>query len=221
MIKYSDFGLINLSAGQIYESFGGGLGGEPISKLLPGTGNMGGFRYSGSVSSLNWVVLFSSGKNQEWPDRLNKDNGKVLYFGDNKISRENIHDTPAGGNKILREVFDSLHCSRKLRVGIPPFFVFHQEALGGASRSVKFVGLAVPGFPGEGESDDLVSVWKTSSVGRYQNYRAQFTLIDAAVISRRWIEDLASGKKNSSFAPDSWVEFVETGRYCLRLPIVI
>ena len=46
----------------VYEgSPDGQLSGEPISKLLPGSGNMGGFRVSGRGERKNWVVLFTTG----------------------------------------------------------------------------------------------------------------------------------------------------------------
>jgi Restriction endonuclease AspBHI N-terminal len=58
-----------------------------------------------------------------------------------------------------------------------------------------------------------VAVWKTTEGQRFQNYRAVFTVLDAGVIARAWIDDLAAGRSLTTNAPAAWVEWVERGRY--------
>ncbi len=59
----------------------------------------------------------------------------------------------------------------------------------------------------------MVAVWKASDGQRFQNYRATFTVLDAGVISRAWINDLANGNANTPNAPGAWQAWVNTGRY--------
>lgn len=60
----------------IYESSADGqLSGEPITRLLPGSGNMGGFRVSGRGERKNWVVLYTTREDRDWPDTLNLSTG--------------------------------------------------------------------------------------------------------------------------------------------------
>lgn len=198
----------------IYESSADGqLSGEPISKLLPGSGNMGGFRVSGRGDRKNWVVLFTTGEDRDWPDSLNLNTGKFVYFGDNKTPGHELHDTSSGGNKVLRRAFARLHDDRAPRVDISPFFIFKKYQTKNGARSVQFKGLAVPGFPGLSATEDLVAVWKSSDGQRFQNYRSTFTILDAPVVSRAWIADLATGNANTSNAPKAWQDWVTTGTY--------
>ena len=55
-----------------------------ISKLIPGTGNLGGFRAAGTREDKKVVVLYTSGEDRDWPNRLDPNEGKFVYFGDNK-----------------------------------------------------------------------------------------------------------------------------------------
>ena len=100
VIPFSTLSHSDLMVDAIYESGRDGqLSGEPISKLLPGSGNMGGFRVSGRGEVKNWVVLFTTGEDQDWPDTLDLNTGRFTYYGDNKTPGHEIHDTSAGGNK--------------------------------------------------------------------------------------------------------------------------
>jgi hypothetical protein len=214
VIPFTNLPLADLIVDAIYESSSDGqLAGEPISKLLPGSGNMGGFRVSGRGDRKNWVVMFSTGEDKDWPDTLDINTGKFVYYGDNKTPGHELHDTRAGGNKVLRHAFDQIHDDANHRAEIPPFLIFKKFPTASGARSVQFKGLAVPGFPGLSATEDLVAVWKSSEGNRFQNYRAVFTVLDAAVIRRDWILDLAGGDFASANAPKAWVDWQTTGRY--------
>ena len=214
VIPFAQLPLADLVDDAIYESSADGqLAGEPISKLLPGCGNMGGFRVSGRGDRKNWVVMFSTGEDRDWPDTLDLNNGQFVYYGDNKTPGHELHDTRAGGNKVLRHAFDRLHDEANPRAEISPFFIFKKFTTATGARSVQFKGLAVPGFPGLSAAEDLVAVWKSSDGQRFQNYRAVFTVLDVAVIRRDWILDLAVGNNDSEHAPKTWIEWRATGRY--------
>ncbi len=214
VIPFSQLPLADLVVDAIYESSADGqLAGEPISKLLPGSGNMGGFRVSGRGERKNWVVLFSTGEDRDWPDTLDLNTGRFVYYGDNKTPGHELHDTRAGGNRVLRHAFDRLHDDINPRAEIAPFLIFKKFPTPGGARSVQFKGLAVPGFPGLSATEDLVAVWKTSDGQRFQNYRAVFTVLDVAVIPRAWIVDLAAGNSESEHAPKAWVQWRTSGRY--------
>jgi hypothetical protein len=204
----------DLHVDAVYEGEPGGLlSGEALSKLLPGVGNQGGFRASGRGEDKRLVALYTSGEDKDWPDRLDLSTGQFVYYGDNKHPGHELHDTQRSGNIILRRVFSLLHASTPQRSLIPPFFVFKKYPTAVSARSFQFKGLAVPGFVGLPPTANLVAVWKTTEGQRFQNYRAVFTVLDAGVISRAWIDDLVAGRSLTANAPAAWVEWVERGRY--------
>ena len=214
IIPFEELPTADLIVDAVYESSADGqIGGESVSRLLPGTGNMGGFRVSGRADNRNWVVLFTTGEDPDWPDVLDTNTGRFDYFGDNKTPGHEIHETPRGGNKVLRDAFDRLHSAAEPRVGIPPFFVFKKYPTASGARSVQFKGLAVPGFPGIAATKDLIAVWKTSSGERFQNYLATFSILDVPVIKRAWIDDLAAGNALTENTPDAFREWMRTGHY--------
>ncbi|ELW9530332.1 restriction endonuclease [Burkholderia cenocepacia] len=198
----------------VYESSSDGqLSGEPIAKLLPGSGNMGGFRVSGRGERKNWVILFTTGEDRDWPDTLDLSTGQFVYYGDNKTPGHELHDTRAGGNRVLRHAFARLHAEGESRSGVAPFLVFKKHATSTGARSVQYKGLAVPGFPGLSATEDLVAVWKSSAGQRFQNYRSVFTILDVPVVSRNWINDLVVGNFITSNAPKAWADWVASGKY--------
>ena len=218
IVPFQELAFTDLIVDAVYESSSDGqLSGEPISKLLPGSGNMGGFRMSGRGEKKNWIVLFTTAEDRDWPDTLDTNTGKFVYFGDNKSPGHELHDTRAGGNKALRHAFARLHDDSSPRMGISPFFVFKKHPTMNGGRSVQFKGLAVPGFPGMPATQDLVAVWKSTDGQRFQNYRAIFSILDVPVVTRKWIADLAAANPNTENAPMAWSEWVSAGRY---LPLV-
>jgi len=215
VIPFLDLTNSDLVVDAIYESASNGhLSGEPISKLLPGSGNMGGFRVSGRGEIKNWVVLFTTGEDRDWPDSLDLNTGKFIYFGDNKTPGHELHDTRGGGNKVLRYTFSRLHADDAPRLNIPPFFIFKKYQTKNGARSVQFKGVAVPGFPGLSAIEDLVAVWKSTTGHRFLNYRSIFTILDIPVVSRAWIVDLASGNANTINTPKAWQDWIKSGTYC-------
>jgi len=121
-----------------------------------------------------------------------------------------LHDTPKGGNNLLRFCFDAIHGTPHQRGKVPPFFVFTKGSKG---RDVVFRGLAAPGSKIIGPTDDLVAVWKSTGNKRFQNYQAHFTVLNVPVVSRLWIEDLLKGNSLSENCPQLWRRWVETGTY--------
>jgi hypothetical protein len=215
IIPYADLRTSDLIVDAIYEGdVGSQLSGEPFTNLLPGVGNQGGFRSAGRGQDKKFVVLYTSGEDEDWPDVLDLNTGQFEYYGDNKTAGHELHDTTRGGNVILRRVFELLHQSdAQARAKIPAFFVFQKYSTPASTRSIQFKGLAVPGFRGLPATSDLVAVWKSSDGQRFQNYRATFTVLDAAVIDRAWLNDLASGTSLTLNAPVAWSNFVRLGTY--------
>jgi len=99
-----------------------------------------------------------------------------------------------------------------MRERVPPFFIFKKYPTPASARSVQFKGLAVPGFPGLPSTADLVAVWKTTKGQRFQNYRAVFTVLDAPVIARSWLLELAAGNAGAASAPAPWKDWIRSGR---------
>lgn len=198
----------------IYEGgASGNVGDDPISRLIPGSGNLGGFRAAGRGKVKNYIVLYTSGEDKDWPDSIDLSAGRFVYFGDNKTPGHELHDTRRGGNLILRNVFTWLHTGINTRSKIPPIFVFTKFPTMNSTRSVQFKGLAVPGYPGMPPTEDLVAVWKTTSGQRFQNYKAIFTVLNIPVIPRDWLRCLDDHETRLKQAPTTWKNWIETGAY--------
>lgn len=214
IIPFEELIDADLVVDAIYESsHDGQLAGEPVSKLLPGLGNMGGFRMSGKGVDKRLVALFTTGEDKDWPDNLDPNTGRFEYFGDNKKPGHELHDTGPGGNRVLKRVFDLLHLGTESLELIPPFLIFKKLPTEHGARSVQFKGIAVPGYPGLSATDDLVAVWKTTDGQRFQNYRATFTVLDVPTVSRHWLNEILTGNTKGEHAPDAWSQWVGSGRY--------
>lgn len=125
IIPFAELSSADLIVDAIYE--GGNAGNtsdDPVSKLLPGIGNQGGFRASGKNTDKKFVVLYTSGENADWPDKLDLNTGQFIYYGDNKTPGRELHDTQPGGNRILRYIFELLHSGNRNKIS--PFFVFQK-----------------------------------------------------------------------------------------------
>jgi hypothetical protein len=186
---------------------------DALSKLLPGVGNQGGFRASGRGEDKRLAVLYTSGEDKDWPDQITTASGQFVYFGDNKTPGHELHDTQRGGNRLLRRAFDLLHASPPEREKIPPFLIFAKYPTAASARSVQFKGLAVPGFPGMPPIEDLVAVWKTAAGQRFQNYRAVFTILDIAVVHRRWIDAILSDQDHRPYQPSALSRWIASASY--------
>jgi hypothetical protein len=123
-----------------------------------------------------------------------------------------LHETPRGGNELLRFAFDAIHVAPPRRDLVPPFFVFRKAAVGGG-RDVEFVGLAVPGAKDLRPDADLVAVWRASRARRFQNYRAIFTVLDVATVPRAWVGELEAGDRLGAHCPRPFRRWVDDGVY--------
>ena len=193
-------------------------GGDILSKIFTGTGNLGGFRYLGKRGVVPpYLVLYSSGEHKDWRDDVLLSDGIYTYFGDNKESAREITKTSRGGNKILEEIFElSFSDDLEKRKRIPPIFVFRKEE----GRDVRFLGLAVPGIKGIPANEWLRAEWRTNNKNeRFVNYRASFSLLDTSSgclaekrhngISFAWLTDIENGNAyNSAFAPYEWQKYI-------------
>ena len=213
-VPYAELPDADLIVDAVYEGDQGSLlSGEALSHLLPGVGNLGGFRACGKGEDKRFVVLFTTGEDKDWPDHLDNNTGRFLYYGDNKKPGNELHVTKLKGNMMLRRAFDLLHENPPHRGRIPPFLVFEKYRTRISARSFQFKGLAVPGYPGLPATEDLIAIWKTSSGQRFQNYRAIFTILDLPQVSRAWLNDLAAGNHGSPNAPEAWQKWVDKGIY--------
>lgn len=179
---------------------------EPLSKLL-GIGLMGGFRYIRRNKFVPYCALISSLTEPDWPDYLDLEKGLFIYYGDNRVAGQGLHDT--NGNRILRDAFEATHLSERQKS--PVFFIFTKH---GDGRNYLFRGLAVPGGSGLSPEEDLVAIWKADKDGRrFQNYRAIFTILNVAETPRAWIQDMQNGEFRTINSPSPWNKWVDTGKY--------
>ncbi|MFJ4911946.1 restriction endonuclease [Streptomyces sp. NPDC088726] len=185
---------------------------DPIGKILP-VGNQGGFRYAGSPQqgTVRLAVLYTSGNNADWPDDLDVQTGRFVYYGDNRKPGHELHETSRKGNLLLRTSFEAAHGTAQDRASVAPFFLF--EKSGARGRSVRFRGLLAPGGESIAADEDLVAIWRSTGRTRFQNYRSVFTVLDAAVISREWIDELLAGGGVGEHAPRVWTDWVAARRY--------
>ncbi|WP_028332410.1 restriction endonuclease [Bradyrhizobium sp. USDA 3256] len=187
----------------------GNMGDDPLPRLMR-VDNLGGFRYRGKVAGrLHMLVLTSSMADADWPDSLDRETGVFTYYGDNKKPGRELHDTGRDGNLILQKMFEAARGGVEGRRECPPTFIF---ANAGSWRDMIFLGLAVPGASDLDSSEELVAIWRTAGGQRFQNYRARFTVLDAPVVRRAWIDSLIAGKADDADAPEAWQAWVRTGR---------
>ncbi|MGW0094186.1 restriction endonuclease [Streptomyces sp. NPDC003328] len=213
---FDDLSQADLVVDSVYEGGSkGNMGDDPLARLFKGVGNQGGIRYVGSPAkgSVRLAVLYTSGMDVDWPDSLDVETGIVTYYGDNKKPGRELHDTQPKGNILLRDMFAASHGSEEERlVGVPPVFLFQREL--GVGRSVRFRGLLVPGSPAISPDEELAAIWRSSKGRRFQNYRARFTVLDHARISRDWIEHLVSGGHPlESDCPMPWATWIRKRTY--------
>ncbi len=209
-IGYEALPRTDLVVDSVYE--GGPFGNtrdDPIGRLIP-VGNQGGFRFKKSKTKdrVTLCALYSALDNLDWPDTLDEVFGRFTYYGDNKKPGHELHDTKRGGNQLLRNWFDWLHSAEREK--IPPILIFTKTGVG---RNVMFRGLAVPGSPELGISEDLVAVWKVREGKRFQNYRSVFTILDIPVVSRVWLDEIQNEVQIFNNAPQAWLNWRDGGAY--------
>jgi AspBHI-like restriction endonuclease/restriction endonuclease len=186
---------------------------EVISRLLPGISNSGGFRAAGGNDVTRFVILYSTGVHPDWPDELDPYRGSYSYYGDNRTPGRELHDTPRGGNRVLRRAFELAHGDRNDRSMCPVFLVFQRVSNG---HPIRFLGLAVPGAKDLSQNEDLVAVWRVENGVRFQNYRAIFTILDIAKLDGDWVRDSVRQKGpdlEANGAPGPLLKWIEKGTY--------
>ena len=188
---------------------------EPMTKLLPGIGNMGGFRKKVNPRTNQTVglILMSTGKESEWPDELDVFQGVYTYYGDNRKPGTGLHETPKKGNVELRQLFELAHGSAMDRSRCPIILIFENTL---TDHDVIFKGLAVPGAKNLGPGEDLIAVWATENGQRYQNYKATFTILDVGEIDGAWVRSVFQQKEidySDSRVPTALRKWVELGEY--------
>jgi hypothetical protein len=79
-------------------------------------------------------VFYTTATEIDWPDSPDPQIGVFTYYGDNRSTGRDLHDTQRGGN-LLHDAFERSHGSAHQRRSVPPFLLFEKAALGGASCS--------------------------------------------------------------------------------------
>lgn len=211
--SFNELKSCDLIIDAIYEGGNAGTAGDdPLHKIFP-VGVQGGFRYSGNINSLSFLLLYTSGKNLNWPDTIDTETGIFTYYGDNRKPGVELHETSRKGNLILKNFFDSLYSAEFPRKNIPPIFIFEKHPTPKSNRSVQFKGLCVPGSFQKDSIDNLVAIWKTAEGLRFQNYRAYFTILDIAKISREWLDDIFTKQTISPNTPKLFKDWIRNGKY--------
>jgi hypothetical protein len=187
---------------------------EVLNVLLPGVGNQRGFRFvrSPDKRTARLAVLFTTGREPDWPDILDKQTGLFTYYGDNREPGRDLHDPRNRGNVFLKEVFAADRTSPEARLDVPPILLFESAPPG---RAVRFLGLLAPGGTNLAPEDELVAIWRSTEGERFQNYRATFTVLDTSTIPRPWLRAVIAGEPTTtaSDCPNVWKKWVEKRIY--------
>lgn len=206
-VPYADLARADLVLDRRYTGgTRGNAGDDALGKLLP-VGNQGGFRFAGSVAkrSVRLVVLYTSGAEIDWPDHIDPTTGDFTYYGDNRKPGRDLHDTPRGGNALLRQMFEASRAGVSERYRVPPVFLFERVA----GRDVRFRGLLAPGSPRLTSEEELVAVWRTTQHLRFQNYRSHFTVLRTPRVTRAWIDEILQGNPLGPSCPPEWWAWVK------------
>lgn len=211
-VPFSDLLNADLVIDRIYQGgTAGTVADDPISKLVP-VGNQGGFRYKGSpaADAVRLIVLYTTGVEPGWPDVLDPYTGDFTYWGDNRSAGAALRATQRQGNLLLERVFERTTGNSTDRARVCPILLFQKVGVG---RDVRFRGLLAPGSSALTASEELVAVWRTADGQRFQNYRAHFTVLDEAVVTRQWINESIDETFLGDACPPSWRQWVSDGTY--------
>lgn len=185
---------------------GSPINGQPLLKIFPGIGNMKGIRVIGNTPNWKLYVLTSTEIESDWPDTLDEATGILTYWGDNRTPGKEIHDQP--GNKFFKQIFARAASGIDERRRVPPGFYFTHGTQG---RDMIFRGMIIPKTNEVANSEELISVWRSSYGQRFQNYRARFTVLDASEISLNWIKSILEGREITELAPAAWRNWQSKG----------
>ncbi|MFD9784666.1 restriction endonuclease [Streptomyces pratensis] len=215
-VPFDQLGHSDLVLDAVYAGGSSGHSGDDaLARLLPGTGNQGGFRYAGSPAkgAVRLAVLYTSGGEVDWPDYLDPETGTFTYYGDNKTPGKGLHETPRKGNVLLRDAFDHSHGTASDRgTKVPPFLLFEKARPKG--RAVRFRGLLAPGGPTFTSDDELAAIWRSTERKRFQNYRSRFTVLDVERVPRSWISHIiGGGDVLEGECPEAWKTWVQSRVY--------
>ena len=84
-ILFDELPNADLFIDAVYEgSYDGQLGGEPLSKVVPG-GQPRSVFMNGRGDDKRYAVPFTTGEDKDWPDQIDLNTGQFVYFGDNKL----------------------------------------------------------------------------------------------------------------------------------------
>lgn len=214
MIPFNEISNSDLIVDAVYQSGeSNNIQSEVLSKIAH-VGNAGGFRKcqkrinGKKTKETAYVCIYTTGSELEWKDELDRTLGRFTYWGDNRKAGNPITKTKFQGNSFLQDIFEKMINGD--RESIAPMFVFQKYN----GRDIIFLGLAVPGDRRISPQDSLVAVWAQNSEGRYQNYKAIFTILNVPIIDKRWLDDLESGNGvNSEYAPKAWKNWIKTNKY--------
>jgi len=207
MVPFTGLATADLVLDRVYAGgTRGNAGDDALGKLLP-VGNQGGFRFNGSVArrTVRLVVLYTSGGEVDWPDHIEPTTGDFTYYGDNRKPGRDLHDTPRGGNELLRQMFEASRAGVAERQAVPPIFLFERVS----GRDIRFRGLLAPGSPRLTSEEELVAIWRTSRRLRFQNYRSHFTVLKTSRVSRAWIDEILAGDALGPACPPEWRVWVK------------
>jgi hypothetical protein len=180
-IPFDQLAIADLTVERVYQGAAGNWADDPLAQLP--VGNQGGFWTHGSPANgspakdeVRLVVLFTSGAEPDWPDALD------VYTSSHR-----------DGNCMTRRAGATCCCARSSSGLMTEHRAVPALRRSSCSTGPGGEGMCVPRPAGSwfrsrlSCEEDLVAVWRTTAGQRFQNYRAQFTVLDAESAWRTWI----------------------------------
>lgn len=161
---------------------------------------MSGFRVSTvekdfrAVPSQRAFIAITSGdvkgRDKSWKDDIVDD--RLVYFGDNV---DNADPSKSKGNSRLVDIFAA---KRLLTKDVYPVFFFKMFG----KRKYQYIGICYPLVDG-------LSIIEQNGV---PNFKAEFTVDQDSVVTKKWLTALKEGRwADSDGAPGSWQAYLEDG----------
>jgi len=153
-----------------------------------------------------------------WHDKIDLNEGRALYFGDNK-DPDFIDPALVRGNRVMLENQQLQHSLlRSDRELAAPVLLVEAHGSGG-----KAYGFRTPLGLGVIWKSDVVTQKTHDSAAKFLNLRFELIILDLSLdsdlIDMRWVHSRRDHKVNliecNKFAPQAWSQFVEEGIQCL------
>jgi hypothetical protein len=151
-------------------------------------------------------------RDSPWRDEIFQDEGRVIYFGDNKSNKLSANES-RGNKKVLEALPQFSSKDRIERLKAPPIIITKTINVSGRTGYRQFVGVGLISRPPK-----LVQQYEISSEAVFSNYQFEIdliTLLPDDYFNFDWIDDRRnpniSDEDSLKKAPKAWKKWVSDG----------